>query len=67
MGSGFLVEHYREIAGKLTWVLGAAVLIALPAVTALLVINMAFGVMAPAPCPAARPPGPAAPWWKTAW
>lgn len=46
VGSGFLVEHYREIAGKLTWVLGAAVLIALPAVTALLVINMAFGVMA---------------------
>ena len=46
VGSGFLVEHYREIAGKLTWVLGAAVLISLPAVTALLVINMAFGVMA---------------------
>src|SRR5690606_31183938 len=31
VGGGFLVGHYGEIAGKLTWVLGSAVLIALPA------------------------------------
>ncbi|WP_405120474.1 flagellar biosynthetic protein FliR [Pseudomonas leptonychotis] len=45
VGGGFLVENYWEIANKLSWVLGAALLLVLPAVTALLVVNLAFGVM----------------------
>ncbi|MDP2748534.1 flagellar biosynthetic protein FliR [Pseudomonas sp.] len=45
VGGGFLVENYWEIANKLNWVLGAALLLVLPAVTALLVVNLAFGVM----------------------
>lgn len=45
VGGGFLVGNYWEIANKLGWVLGAALLLVLPAVTALLVINLAFGVM----------------------
>jgi len=45
VGRGFLVENYWEIANKLSWVLGAALLLVLPAVTALLVVNLAFGVM----------------------
>jgi flagellar biosynthetic protein FliR len=45
VGSGFLVENYLEIALKLGWVMGAALLMVLPAVTALLVVNLAFGVM----------------------
>ena len=45
VGGGFLVENYWEIANKLGWVLGAALLRVLPAITALLVINLAFGVM----------------------
>ncbi|PTS82749.1 flagellar biosynthetic protein FliR [Pseudomonas sp. HMWF032] len=45
VGGGFLVENYWEIAHKLSWVLGAALLLVLPAITALLVVNLAFGVM----------------------
>ncbi|MBU0807328.1 MAG: flagellar type III secretion system protein FliR [Gammaproteobacteria bacterium] len=45
VGGGFLLENYWEIAHKLSWVLGAALLLVLPAVTALLVVNLAFGVM----------------------
>jgi flagellar biosynthetic protein FliR len=45
VGGGMLVGHYRELAGKLGWVLGAGLLISLPVVTALLVVNLAFGVM----------------------
>lgn len=45
VGSGFLLENYWEIAHKLSWVIGAALLLVLPAVTALLVVNLAFGVM----------------------
>jgi len=44
-GSGLLVEHYWEIATKLGWMLGAALILVLPAITALLVVNIAFGVM----------------------
>lgn len=44
-GSGLQVEHYWEIANKLGWVMGAALIMVLPAVTALLVVNVAFGVM----------------------
>ncbi|MGE7959243.1 flagellar biosynthetic protein FliR [Pseudomonas sp. NPDC089530] len=45
VGSALLVNHFWEIAGKLGWVLGAALLLVLPAITALLVVNIAFGVM----------------------
>ena len=45
VGSGFMVNHYWEMAGKLGWVLGAALVLVLPAITALLVVNIAFGVM----------------------
>ncbi|OYT94284.1 MAG: flagellar biosynthetic protein FliR, partial [Pseudomonas sp. PGPPP3] len=36
---------YWELAGKLGWVLGAGLLLVLPAITALLVVNLAFGIM----------------------
>ena len=44
---GWLVgtSHFWEVAGKLGWVLGAGLLLVLPAITALLVINLAFGLM----------------------
>jgi flagellar biosynthesis protein FliR len=45
VGSGMLVNHFWEMAGKMGWVLGAALLLVLPAITALLVVNIAFGVM----------------------
>lgn len=45
VGSGLMTAHYWELAGKLGWILGAALLLVLPAVTALLVVNIAFGVM----------------------
>jgi len=45
VGSAMLINHFWEIAGKLGWVLGAAMLLVLPAITALLVVNIAFGVM----------------------
>ncbi len=45
VGTGLMVEHYWELAGRLSWVLGASLLLVLPAITALLVVNIAFGVM----------------------
>jgi flagellar biosynthetic protein FliR len=45
VGGGFLVDNYWVIANKLSWVLGSALLLVLPAITALLVVNLAFGVM----------------------
>ncbi|MDG9924808.1 MULTISPECIES: flagellar biosynthetic protein FliR [unclassified Pseudomonas] len=45
VGEGLLLDHYWTLAGKLTWVIAAGLLIALPVVTALLIINLAFGVM----------------------
>jgi len=45
VGGGMLVNHFWEMAGKMGWVLGAAMLLVLPAITALLVVNIAFGVM----------------------
>ncbi|AXI60514.1 flagellar biosynthetic protein FliR [Pseudomonas kribbensis] len=45
VGAGLMTAHYWELAGKLGWVLGAALMLVLPAVTALLVVNIAFGVM----------------------
>ncbi|WLH11286.1 flagellar biosynthetic protein FliR [Pseudomonas hefeiensis] len=45
VGSAMLVNHFWDIAGKLGWVLGAAMVLVLPAITALLVVNIAFGIM----------------------
>ncbi|WP_043310557.1 flagellar biosynthetic protein FliR [Pseudomonas sp. ML96] len=45
VGEGLLLDHYWTLAGKLTWVIAAGLLMALPVVTALLIINLAFGVM----------------------
>ncbi|MHC8355149.1 flagellar biosynthetic protein FliR [Pseudomonas sp. LB3P81] len=45
VGSAMLINHFWELANKLGWVLGAAMLLVLPAITALLVVNIAFGVM----------------------
>ncbi|ARU89158.1 flagellar biosynthetic protein FliR [Pseudomonas sp. M30-35] len=45
VGGGFLTNQYWDIATKLGWVFGAALILVLPAITALLVINLAFGVM----------------------
>lgn len=45
VGEGLLTDHYWLLAGKLGWVLGAGLLLSLPAITALLVVNIAFGVM----------------------
>jgi flagellar biosynthetic protein FliR len=45
VGSGLLVGNYLEIVLRLSWVIAAALLLVLPAVTALLVVNLAFGVM----------------------
>ncbi|MEK1908294.1 MAG: flagellar biosynthetic protein FliR [Pseudomonas sp.] len=45
VGQGLLLDHYWTLAGKLSWVMAAGLLLALPVVTALLVVNLAFGVM----------------------
>lgn len=45
VGSAMLINHFWELANKLGWVLGAAMLLVMPAITALLVVNIAFGVM----------------------
>lgn len=45
VGTGLSTTHYWELAGKLGWVFGAGLLLVLPAVTALLVVNLAFGLM----------------------
>lgn len=45
VGQTLEVEYFAIVAGRLSWVIGAALLLVLPAVSALLVINIAFGVM----------------------
>ncbi len=45
IGSALMVNHFWEMAGRMSWVLGAGLLLVLPATTALLVVNIAFGVM----------------------
>ncbi|VVO09142.1 flagellar biosynthetic protein FliR [Pseudomonas fluorescens] len=45
VGNAMLVNHFWEVASKLGWVLGAAMILVLPAITALLVVNIAFGIM----------------------
>ncbi len=45
VGDALVVNHFWEMAGRLGWVFGAGLLLILPAITALLVVNIAFGVM----------------------
>ncbi|BFO05384.1 flagellar biosynthetic protein FliR [Pseudomonas guariconensis] len=45
IGSALMVNHFWDMAGRMSWVLGAGLLLVLPAITALLVVNIAFGVM----------------------
>ncbi|MBF8721966.1 MULTISPECIES: flagellar biosynthetic protein FliR [Pseudomonas] len=45
VGNALVVNHFWEMAGRLGWVFGAGLLLILPAITALLVVNIAFGVM----------------------
>ncbi|KGS12857.1 MULTISPECIES: flagellar biosynthetic protein FliR [Pseudomonas syringae group] len=45
VGSGLLVNNFWELANGLGWVLGSGLRLVLPAITALLIINIAFGVM----------------------
>ncbi|MFK3771156.1 MULTISPECIES: flagellar biosynthetic protein FliR [Pseudomonas] len=45
IGSALVVNHFWEMAGRMSWVLGAGLLLILPAIAALLVVNIAFGVM----------------------
>ncbi len=45
VGGGLSLDHYWALAGRLGWVFGAGLLLVLPAITALLVINLAFGLM----------------------
>ncbi|MBA1256788.1 flagellar biosynthetic protein FliR [Pseudomonas oryzihabitans] len=45
VGDTLSVEHFWQVAGRLGWVMGAGILLVLPAITALLVVNIAFGIM----------------------
>ncbi|GLK91574.1 flagellar biosynthetic protein FliR [Pseudomonas turukhanskensis] len=45
VGTGLTTNHFWNIATSLGWVLAAGLLLVLPAITALLVVNIAFGVM----------------------
>lgn len=45
VGNALVVNHFWEMAGRLSWVLGAGLLLILPAIASLLVVNIAFGVM----------------------
>jgi len=45
VGTGLSTNHYWNVATGLGWVLAAGLLLVLPAITALLVVNIAFGVM----------------------
>jgi len=45
VGSGLLVNNFWELATGLGWVMSSGLRLVLPAITALLIINIAFGVM----------------------
>ncbi|PVZ20493.1 MULTISPECIES: flagellar biosynthetic protein FliR [unclassified Pseudomonas] len=45
VGDGLMTGQFWDLANRLSWVLGAAVLLVLPAITSLLVVNIALGVM----------------------
>lgn len=45
VGHGLLVSNFWTLANGLGWVLGAGLRLVLPAITALLIVNIAFGIM----------------------
>ncbi|RAU40706.1 MULTISPECIES: flagellar biosynthetic protein FliR [unclassified Pseudomonas] len=45
VGQGLVTANFWELVLRLGWVLGAALILVLPAITALLVVNIAMGVM----------------------
>lgn len=45
VGGGLLVNNFWELANGLGWALSSGLRLVLPAITALLIINIAFGVM----------------------
>ncbi|SEI81371.1 MULTISPECIES: flagellar biosynthetic protein FliR [unclassified Pseudomonas] len=45
VGEGLMLANFWELVLRLGWVLGAALILVLPAITALLVLNIAMGVM----------------------
>jgi flagellar biosynthetic protein FliR len=45
VGQAFDANNMWELVMRLGWVLGASLLLVLPAITALLVVNIAFGIM----------------------
>ena len=42
---GLMVESFRELAHRMTWLFASAMLLALPAMAAVLVVYLSFGVM----------------------
>ncbi len=45
VGNALMVNQFWELAGRLGWVFSAGLLLILPVIAALLVVNIAFGVM----------------------
>ena len=45
VGQALSANHYWVLAGRMGWVFGMGLLLVLPSITALLVINIAFGLM----------------------
>ncbi len=45
LGESLLVSDFQAVVLRFSWVLAAALLIGLPAITALLIVNLSFGVM----------------------
>ena len=45
VGNALVVNQFWELAGRLGWVFSAGLLLILPVIAALLVVNIAFGVM----------------------
>ena len=45
VGNALVVTHFWELVGRMAWVFGAGLILILPVIAALLVVNVAFGVM----------------------
>ena len=45
VGSALMVNHFWELAGRMSWMFAAGLILILPVIAALLVVNVAFGVM----------------------
>lgn len=44
-GGGLSIDSYWELAHRVVWLFSAGLLLALPAITAVLIVNISFGVM----------------------